>query len=135
MLEVKNRISLLLVLLVSRRSIDEAMTHRLVGLRPVVHLADITMRNILYSIEILVMSRNLDSAAPTACAIVIKAVRIRNRSAVDLKLVIVESLILRSRLTCPYTVLIPLQRILHSTEVKLYSGRIRSLELSAYNTL
>ena len=111
------------------------MTHRLVGLRPVVHLADITMRDILYSIEILVMSRNLDSAAPTASAIVIKAVRIRNRSAVDFKLIIVESLILRSRIACPYAVLIPLQRILHSTKVKLYSGCIRSLELSTYNTL
>ena len=104
MLKIKDRISLLLVLIISRRSIDEAMTHSLIGLRPVSHLADITMRNILYRIEILIVCRNLDSAAPTACSIIIEAVRIRNRRSIYFELIIMEAFILWSRITCPHAV-------------------------------
>ena len=135
MLEIEYRIPLLLVLVVSRRSVDEAVTHSLVGLRPVMNLTDIAMRNILQGIEILVMGRDLDSAAPTACTIIIKAARIRNRCSVHLELIIMESLVLRSRVACPHSVLIPLHRVFNASDVKLHGHRIWSLELCADDTL
>ena len=50
--------------------------------------------HVLQRVEILIRSRDVDTATPTACAIEIFAARIRNRSAVDVKLIVVETLVL-----------------------------------------
>ena len=77
------------------RQIDVAATHLLGVGRPVEHLADRALRHILHLPEILVVGRNLDTAAPTAGTIVVEAVRVGHIGTVNVQLIIVETLVLR----------------------------------------
>ena len=125
MLEIEHRVTLLRIPVIFRRSIDIAVTHRVIHLRIVVELPDLSLRHILHLIEVLVVRRYVDTAAPAAGTVVIEAVRVRHVRAVYVKLVVVESFVLRRGFACPYTVLVTGEFIFHSSYVQQHHLRVR----------
>ena len=76
--------------------IDVAMTHLPGDGRIVIDLVDRALRHVFHGVEVLVGSRHVDTTAPTAGTVVILATRIGYGSTVDVELIVVETLVLRS---------------------------------------
>src|ERR1035437_3020614 len=77
------------------------------------------MRHILKSVEVLILCGNLDSATPAACAKEIQTCRIGNRSSVDIELIIVKTLVLRSAFAGPDTFFVLNQVVFNSSNIEL----------------
>jgi len=104
-LQAEHRVSPAGVLVVIRRGINECVPVRVARVREVMNLPQLPMRHILQRVEVLVLRRNFDRAAPTAGAIEIVAVWIRNICAVNIDGVVMKPFVEWPRVTGPRAVL------------------------------
>ena len=91
-LQIENRI-FLLILSVSGRCINKCTTMGICALGIKINLLNISMRHLLHSIEILIMSRNFNTTFPSARAVIILSTRIIKHTTIDSQVIIMESLI------------------------------------------
>ena len=84
--------------------VDVAVAHLLLHCRPVVHLVDGALRHVFHCVELLVGGGHVDAATPAAGTIEVSAVRVGHAGTVDVQLIVVEALILRSRGARPHAV-------------------------------
>ena len=112
-----------------------ATTHLLRVGRPVEDLTHRALRHVLHLPEIHVVGRNLNTASPTAGAIVVQTIRIGHVGTVDVQLIVVEALVLRLGCTSPYAVLVFLHLIDLTGDVESYECGLRSRDLCTYHTL
>ena len=75
------------------RRVNVDVTRLVAGFREVIHLAQLPMRHILERVEIRVLRRNLNRAAPATGAVEVVTVRIGHLSPIDLDGVIVKTFI------------------------------------------
>ena len=135
MLEVQHGITFGGVEVVVGRGIDKAVAHGLVELRPVVDFPHLALRNVLQGIEILVCGRDVDSAAPAACPIIIQAGGIRNVGPVDIQLIVVEALVLGSGFAHPESFCVFGELIFDAADIQLHALGLRSVHPHADATL
>ena len=80
------------------------------------------MRHVLQGVEVLVLGRHFDAAAPTAAAVEIQAAGVRDLGAINHELVVVETFILGSRDAEPRAVIALGQGVFGATqEVKRHA--------------
>ena len=130
-LQIEHRITLGGIQVIFGGDIDEAVTHSIVDLRPIVDLTDLSLRDILDRVEILIRGGNIHTAAPTARAVVVEAGRIRDISSVDVQLIIVETLVLRSGLTDPDALVVLLELIFDAADIQLDGLGVRGYDTDA----
>ena len=135
MLQVEHGELLVRIGIILGGQIDKAVTHRLGDRRPVINLVDRSLRHVFHRIKILVGSGHIDTASPTAGTIIILAARIRHRGTVDVELIIVESLVLRSGSASPDTILVLGHLINLSGNVKAYESGLGCRDLCTDHTL
>ena len=68
-LQIEHRIALARVLVVIRRRVNESVPVRVARLREVMNLAELAVRHVLERVEVRVLRRNFDRAAPAARAV------------------------------------------------------------------
>ena len=135
MLQVENGELLIRIGIIFCGQIDKAVTHRLGNRRPVINLVDRSLRHVFHRIKILVGSGHIDTASPTAGTIIILAARIRHGGAVDVELIVVETLVLRSGSASPDTVLVLGHLVDLSGDVKAYESGLRCRDLCTDHAL
>ncbi len=99
------------LLVIIRRSVNEAAPGRVAGLGEIVDLPQMAVRHVLDSVEVLVFGGDFDTAAPTVAAVEIQAAGVRDPGAIDDELVIVETFVLRPRDADPGAVVTLGQRV------------------------
>ena len=106
MLQIKDWI-FLLVLSVCRRSVDKCTTLSVCTWRVEQNLMNIAMRNVLKSVEVLVVGRDFDTALPTYRTVVVLSTWIVECTAIDSQVVVVETFVHRTiGCTFPNTILV-----------------------------
>ena len=106
------------ILFVIRRSVDEAAENGIGALGIKRGLPQLAVRDVLESIKVLIAGGDFDAAAPAARAVEVQAAGIRNLSAIDNDLVVVEAFVLRARVADPRAVIALGQRILYAADVE-----------------
>ncbi len=117
-LKVQHRVPRLRGLVVVGRRVDEAATRGVVDLGVVDHLANLSVRDVLERVEVLVLGGHLHAAAPAAGAVEIQAAGIRHLRVLDPELIVMEALVLGRRLADPRAILSLRQRVPHRTDVE-----------------
>ena len=135
MLQIKHRELLGGIAVILGWQIDVAVSHGLCHCWPIIDFVDRTLWHIVHSVEILVGSRNIDATTPTARTIKILASWIWNTCSVDIELIIVEALVLRSWSTSPDAVLIFCHLIDLTIDVKSDWGSGRGWNLGTNHAL
>ena len=118
-----------------RLSVDIAVAHLLGNSGVIIDLVDRTLRHVLHGVEVLVGCGYVDAAAPTAGTIVILASRVGHGSTVNVELVIVEPLVLGSRLSGPHAIGILHHVVFHATDVQLHTVGLGSRNLGTHHAL
>ncbi len=92
-LQVEDRITIAGVLVVLGRRVDEAAARGASALREVQGLAELAVRDVLDGVEILILGRDLDAAAPAAGAEEELAAGVGHLGAVNVDPVVMEALV------------------------------------------
>ena len=130
-LEIQHRIAGLRVVVVARRRVDETAPHGVVHLGVVDRLADLAVRDVLEGVEVLVLGRYFDAAAPAARAVEVEAVWVRDLRAVHPELVVMEPFVLGRRITDPDAVRTLGEGIPHGADIEQDALRVRRDEAGA----
>ncbi len=117
-LQVEHGIAPGRILFIVRRRVDEAAEHGVGVLGRIEGLAQLAMRHVFESVEVMILGGDFDAAAPATGAVEIQAARIRNLGAVDDDLVVMKPFVLRSRFADPGAVVALGQGILHGADVE-----------------
>ena len=118
-LQIQHGITHRRVLFILGRRVNEAAQDRVGALGIVKRLTQLAVRNVLECVEILVVGRNFNAAAPAAGPVEVEAVGIRDLGTVHNDLVVMKAFILGTRLADPRSVVTFGQRILHSADIEL----------------
>ena len=93
MLQIENWVACFLVAVVSRRSVNEGTAIRLGAFRVEKDFAKLSVRHILDSVKVLVLSRNFHAAAPTHGTKKVLAVGVGNFGSVNRDRVVVKAFV------------------------------------------
>src|SRR5262245_40295531 len=104
-LQIQHRVALARVLVIVRWGVNKAVAVRVVGFREVMNLAKLAMRNVLQCVEVPILGRHFDRAAPPSGTVKEHAVGIRNIRPVNIDRVIVKAFVQWPRVTDPGAVL------------------------------
>jgi hypothetical protein len=129
-LQIEHRIALR-ALLIIRRCVDEGLQHRLRDLRKIVDFAQLAVWNVLQRIEILIVGRNLNGAAPAARTVEDLRARVRDGDAVNVELVIMKTFVLSVCDAGPDAVLSFGHRIANAAHIDQHSLSVRRPQLCA----
>jgi hypothetical protein len=88
-------------------------------------LTYLAVGDILEGVKILILGGNFNTTSPTAGTIEVQAAGIRNCSPVNPELVVVETFILRARVTGPDSTFVLGQIVFHGADIQLNSCRFR----------
>jgi len=135
MLQVENRVTLRLILIVARRRVHEAAKVRVGDLGIEVCLSQPSMRHVLDGVKVRIVRGNFHTASPATCTVKEQAARIRNCGAINPDLVVMKPFVLRRGLTDPSAVFAFDQRILHRADVEQDARGLWGTDSRAYTPL
>lgn len=115
------------ILFIAGRRIDKTAAHGRIEFRIIEFFADLTVRDVFQRIELLILCGDFNAAAPAAGAIKIEAAGVGDERTVDDELVVVEALILRSRVAHSYAVFILDHRIFYAPDIEQNREGLRGL--------